>query len=46
MSKQTLTQDFLAQFTGSGTFYRHWTKRLVYTEGVQAMAKWAVHTAD
>ena len=39
MSEQTLTQDFLNHFTGSGEFYRHWSKLLIYTEGVQAMAE-------
>lgn len=29
----------LAQHTGSETFYRHWTKRAVYTEGVQDLAE-------
>ena len=33
-----LNASDLAQFTGSDTVYRHWTERLVYTEGVQYLA--------
>jgi hypothetical protein len=29
----------LSQHTGSETFYRHWTRRAVYTMGVQDMAE-------
>lgn len=29
----------LNQFTGSETIYRHWTNRLVYTEGVRYLAE-------
>ena len=31
----------LAGFTGSETWYRHWTRRLIHTEGVQYLAKQA-----
>ena len=31
----------LMQFTGSCTFFRHWTRRLLYTEGVQFLAEQA-----
>jgi hypothetical protein len=31
----------LAMRTGSETVFRHWTKRLVYTEGVQDLAEQA-----
>jgi len=26
--------DDLGQFTGSETFYRHWTRKLIYTDGI------------
>jgi len=35
----TLHPSDLAQFIGSETAYRHWTGRLVYTEGVQFLAE-------
>jgi hypothetical protein len=35
----TLRESDLTQFCGSAEFYQHWTKRLVYTEGVQYMAE-------
>jgi len=35
----TLQESDLIQFCGSAEAYRHWTKRLVYTEGVQYMAE-------
>ena len=35
----TLHTSDLAQFTGSENVYRHWTGRLVYTEGVQYLAE-------
>ena len=35
----TLQPSDLAQFTGSEIFYRHWTGRLVYTEGVDYLAE-------
>jgi len=34
-----LRESDLTQFCGSAEFYQHWTKRLVYTEGVQYMAE-------
>jgi len=38
-STPTLCESDLIQFCGSTEAYRHWTKRLVYTEGVQYMAE-------
>lgn len=35
----TLHHSDLEQFTGSAMFYRHWTGRLVYTEGVAYLAE-------
>jgi hypothetical protein len=37
----------LPNFTGSQTFYRHWTKRLLFTDGIQfvainARAQWLI----
>lgn len=34
----TLQASDLSQFTGSETFYRHWTRRLIYTDGVKYLA--------
>jgi len=34
-----LRESDLAQFCGSPEFFQHWTKRLIYTEGVQYMAE-------
>lgn len=36
-----ITESDLLQFTGSCTFYRHWTRRMLYTEGVQFLAEQA-----
>jgi hypothetical protein len=33
-----LTQSSLNQFTGTENYYRHWTRRLVYTDGVKYLA--------
>jgi hypothetical protein len=38
MTTKILTKDFLAHFTGSDEFYKHWLG-ITYTEGVRAMAK-------
>jgi len=38
-SQPNLQESDLIQFCGSAEAYRHWTKRLVYTEGVQYMAE-------
>lgn len=35
----TLHPSDLAQFTGSENVYKHWTGRLVFTEGVQYLAE-------
>ncbi len=37
--RSELRESDLTQFCGSAEFYQHWTKRLVYTEGVQYMAE-------
>src|ERR1700680_4102896 len=37
---QQLSAD-LAQHTGSETFKRHWSKRLIYTEGIETLAETA-----
>ena len=41
-----ITQSDLAHFTGSESFYRHWTKRLIYSEGINYLvengASWLV----
>jgi len=34
-----LRESDLTQFCGSSEFFQHWSKRLVYTEGVQYMAE-------
>ena len=31
----------LAQFTGTDNYYKHWTGKLLYTDGVRAMAEQA-----
>jgi len=38
-SKPTLCESDLIQFCGSAEAYRHWTTRLIYTEGVKYMAE-------
>jgi len=38
-SQPNLRESDLTQFCGSSEFFQHWTKRLVYTEGVQYMAE-------
>jgi hypothetical protein len=38
MSARKLTQDDLSQFTGIERYFRHWTGRLLYTEGVKYLA--------
>ena len=35
----TLRESDLTQFCGSSEFFQHWTKRLIYTEGVHYMAE-------
>ncbi len=32
-------ENHLAQFTGSGNLYRHWTNRIVFTDGIKEMAE-------
>jgi len=38
-SQPSLRESDLIQFCGSSEFFQHWTKRLVYTEGVRHMAE-------
>jgi len=35
----TLRESDLTQFCGSSEFFQHWSKRLVYTEGVRHMVE-------
>jgi hypothetical protein len=35
----TITKEGLSGFTGTSTYYPHWTGRLVYTDGVQYLAE-------
>ncbi len=39
MSDKQITKMDLAQFTGTTRYFRHWTKRVVYTDGVQYLAE-------
>jgi hypothetical protein len=42
--EKKLTEADLAHFTGTVDYYRHWTRRLVYTDGIKYMAdKGAAH---
>ena len=41
MSDKEITEIDLAQFTGTTQYFRHWTKRIVYTDGVQFLAEQA-----
>ncbi len=34
----TLNKSDLSHFTGTENYYRHWTRRLVYTDGVKYLA--------
>ncbi|WP_017654843.1 DUF6876 family protein [Fortiea contorta] len=34
-----INQDDLAHFTGSSTNFKHWSKKLLYTEGIQFVAE-------
>ena len=36
--KSTITKADLNQFTGTECYYPHWTKKLVYTDGVKFVA--------
>lgn len=38
--------DDLGQFTGSETFYRHWTRKLIYTEGIHYLMDGAAWLVD
>ncbi len=37
LDTETITKG-LAQFSGSAEFYRHWTRKAIYTEGVRFLA--------
>ena len=39
MDEPKLTQSELKQFTGTEHYYRHWTKRIVFTDGVHYLAE-------
>ena len=40
MTQQSdLRESDLAQFCGSAEFFQHWTRRLIYTEGVRYVAE-------
>jgi hypothetical protein len=39
MGDKQITEMDLAQFTGSVNYYKHWSKRLLYTDGVQFLAE-------
>ena len=38
-NQPNLRESDLTQFCGSSEFFQHWTKRLIYTEGVRYMAE-------
>lgn len=38
-NQPNLRESDLTQFCGSSEFFQHWTKRLIYTEGVHFMAE-------
>ena len=40
MERQITATD-LAQFTGTSTYFKHWTRKIVYTDGVQYLAEQA-----
>lgn len=39
MPAPAISKHELNQFTGTEKYYRHWARRLVYTEGVQFVAE-------
>ena len=39
MNDRQITATDLAQFTGTGQYFRHWTKKIVYTDGIQYLAE-------
>ena len=41
MSSRQITSVDLAQFTGTSRYYKHWSRRIVYTDGVQFLAEQA-----
>jgi hypothetical protein len=41
MSEIDITKSDLAQFIGTTQYFKHWSRRLVYTDGVQYLAEHA-----
>lgn len=39
MGDREITGIDLAQFTGTVNYYKHWSKRLVYTDGIKYLAE-------
>ena len=39
MSGRDITRSDLAQFCGTTQYFRHWSKRLAYTDGIQFLAE-------
>ena len=39
MSDKQITEMDLAQFTGTTQYFRHWSKRIVYTDGIKFLAE-------
>ena len=39
MIEKQITEMDLAQFTGTLNYYKHWSKRLLYTDGIQFLAE-------
>ena len=39
MSNKDISKSDLAQFTGTTQYFRHWTRKIVYTDGVQYLAE-------
>ncbi|MEI8011432.1 MAG: DUF6876 family protein [Candidatus Omnitrophota bacterium] len=41
MSKKDISKSDLTQFTGTTQYFKHWTRGIVYTDGVQFLAEHA-----
>ena len=41
MESRQITETDLAQFTGTTQYFRHWTRKIVFTDGVQFLAEQA-----
>ncbi len=39
MESRQITETDLAQFTGTTQYFRHWSRKIVYTDGVQFLAE-------